>query len=572
MKTSITEKPKTDKRFLKWFANNLEATIYKPDGKNWVTNQHKISADRLWDLYKSDDGVVGVRPGRNTNYAMVDLDIGSRHHPENHAAGYELTLEALEGIGLTRTITVTSSHSGGLHVYAPLPKEFNSFNVAVTIQSQFALYGINVAPGQVEPFPNQKGYSKDIKNQTKYNGHRLPLQEGSFILDDDLNPFSDSAEVFCALMEEAAQYQDMELFESHIEASKELDLHGHKYKYSYESKDSTYTGTESPKATAWRLFLEGVIEQGWTGDSQTNKILQYLQTHGKVFIKKSGEALVDWMVATAQSMKGFGQWCGHIKDLRKRCKEWVECTESKGYYKPYRAVPDRLLEENSDMPKVNKNDLKAAEAQKRILDAIQDLGVYNYRTKTEFLTAIRNKSKQLFNKVVSNQTLYKHRSLWEGLIDIGDSAVKDDIQEFGLEDEIKDNSLDCETPCVLEVQNSTHHCIYEGILSQPQNQNKPLTPAQAFNTDHNHLQIWATKKKLEFEIDQKPLIHKGLQDSDVDLQFFDGTAFSSEGTEVSCFDQEQCDSDPWDAEEIDQEYPSDLEFHRGRERLVSPFM
>ena len=72
--------------------------------------------------------------------------------------------------------------------------------------------------------------------------------------------------------------------------------------------------------------------------------------------------------------------------------------------------------------------------------------------------------------------------------------------------------------------------------------------------------------------DQKPLIHKALQDSDVDLQFFDSTAFSSEGAEVSCFDQEECDSNPWNAEEIDQEYPSDLEFHRGREGLVSPFM
>jgi len=567
MKTSITEKPKTDKRFLKWFANNLEATIYKPDGKNWITNQHKISTDQLWDLYASKKGVVGVRPGKDTNYAMVDLDIGSMYHPKNSVLGYWLILASAEKVGVTRTVTITSSWSGGLHIYMAFPEEFNSFNVALTLKHQFKLDGIIVAPGQVEIFPNQKAYSKDVKNQTKYNGHRLPLQEGGFILDDDLNPYSDSIDVFCALMEQCAAYQDMELFKAHYEASKELKLFDYKYKHSFDPGNKA----KSDKAIAWENALDEVISKGWTGKSQTNKILLYLHQKALVFTPFSGEMAVQWMVETAKSMPGFDKWCNHKRDLIVRCRDWITCSEKNGHYKKYRGVPDRL-KENFGTPRINKNDLNASEAQKRILDAIANLGKYLYKTKTEFLNAVKDKCKLLFDKVVSLRTLYKYRSLWEELITIDHSAIKDDIQEVGLEDEIEDNSSDCETPCVSDVQSITNHCIYEGILSQPQNQNKPLTPAQAFNTDHNHLQIWATKKKLEFEIDQKPLIHKGLQDSDVDLQFFDSTAFSSEGTEVSCFDQEQCDSDPWDAEEIDQEYPSDLEFHRGRERLVSPFM
>lgn len=559
MKNSITEKPKHDKHLFKWFARNLEATIYKANDKSWITNQHKISTDQLWNLYASKKGVVGVRPGKETNYAMVDLDIGSMYHPKNSILGYWLILASAEKVGVTRTVTITSSWSGGLHIYMAFPEEFNSFNVALTLKHQFELDGIIVAPGQVEIFPNQKAYSKDVKNQTKYNGHRLPLQEGSFILDDDLNPYSDSIDVFCALMEQCATYQDMELFKAHFEASKELKLFDYKYKHSFDPGNKA----KSDKAIAWENALDEVISKGWTGKSQTNKILLYLHQKALVFTPFSGEMAVQWMVETAKSMPGFDQWCNHKRDLIVRCRDWITCSEKNKYYKKYRGTPDRLTE-NCNSPRINKNDLNASEAQKRILDSIQDLGNCIFRTTTEFLTAVGNKCKQLFNRTVSLRTLYKYKSLWEGLMLVGDSVVKDDIQEV----EIEDNSLDCGTPCLSEVQGITNHCIYEGILSQ----SELPTLTQSIHEDHNHPIILASQEKLKFEIGQKPLILKGLQDFNVDSPFLDRTAFSCDVTEVLCFDAEdRCELGVL-AEEINQEFPSDIGFHRGREGLVSPFM
>jgi hypothetical protein len=461
--TNPPRKQNAKEDFLKWFTNNLWSTIYKIQDK-WVTNRHYMNPDRLWDFYNADDRVVGVRPGKYTRYAVIDIDKGSIHHPSNSMIGYNKILESLEELGLVRVIPITSSYSGGMHLYVPLPREFNSFSVAVTLKHNFESFGLNVAPGQLEIFPNQKGWSKDIKTATMFNGHRLPLQEGSYMLDDDLNPYSDSIDDFANLMEQSSQYQDIDTFESYYEASKNLKLWERKW-----NNKSNKDYVESPKARVWKEYLESVVENGWTGDSQTNKILQYLCNLGIVFKKLSGEMLIEWMTNTAKSMPGFNVWCGHIKDLYGRCNEWVNCTEGNGYYKPYCSIPDRLLQENYKITKINKNDVKSQDAQNRILDTIHALGIYNYRTVTEFINALRIKSKELFKTEISNKTLYKHKSLWEELITIGDSACesnKDVEVEIPIDvDDSANKSVEAVNPSEYDLQDIIYPTLYEGICS-----------------------------------------------------------------------------------------------------------
>ena len=45
--------------------------------------------------------------------------------------------------------------------------------------------GLEIKKGQLETFPNTKRYN------SLFNGHRLPLQQGSYLLDKDYVPESD---------------------------------------------------------------------------------------------------------------------------------------------------------------------------------------------------------------------------------------------------------------------------------------------------------------------------------------------------------------------------------------------
>ncbi|MFK8186368.1 MAG: hypothetical protein AB8B99_23580, partial [Phormidesmis sp.] len=121
--------------------------------------------------------ILGKRFGKLTNYLMIDVDRGSPFHPRSQ--GIDPILEAMESLGLCRYLLIRSSESGGLHIYFPLAEPVSAYGLACAAHSALTAAEVRIAGGVCELFPNKKAFNAE------HNGHRLPLQAGSFILDED---------------------------------------------------------------------------------------------------------------------------------------------------------------------------------------------------------------------------------------------------------------------------------------------------------------------------------------------------------------------------------------------------
>ncbi len=123
--------------------------------------------------------LLGVRFGSETKYLLLDIDAGSPYHP---VKGDRLAIHriraALERLGLCESLAVTSSYSGGIHLYFPFGIEIESWVIASAAAHMMALSGITVEPGTLEIFPNVRTFEDG--RPSLFNGHRLPLQPGSY--------------------------------------------------------------------------------------------------------------------------------------------------------------------------------------------------------------------------------------------------------------------------------------------------------------------------------------------------------------------------------------------------------
>jgi hypothetical protein len=159
------------------------------DKPQWKTvTDYPLRPRVLWAKWQDPDQLIGVRFNSQTRYGLLDIDAESPYcNPESLAE----IRAALETIGIVRTLLIRSSHSGGLHLYIPLPEPIKTFDLAVALHECLTAQGFQFTNGQLEQFPNVKTYGNE--RIIHYNGHRLPLQPNtsSCLLDDDLNPTSD---------------------------------------------------------------------------------------------------------------------------------------------------------------------------------------------------------------------------------------------------------------------------------------------------------------------------------------------------------------------------------------------
>jgi hypothetical protein len=480
-------------KFLSWFPHRFH--WISRQNENWTTHrEYPVNDSKLWELHQQEDIIVGLRFAKQTSYVMIDIDKRSVYHP-GFSSGNELEgiYASLESIGLVAHFLCQSSDSGGLHLYVPFPYPMPTFKVASTVRSRLEKDGFLVKAGQLEIFPNTKAYVKPGAGKiSDYNGHRLPLQTGGYLLEDDLNKVSDRIEDWCDWMDWAAERQDMEAF---VEA-----MENTKWKGTYQREDQ-----QSRKAQEWQEDLESRIKMGWTYFGQTNEILQSLQVYGKVFQKLSGEKLIGWMVETAKSMPGFTEWCRHQQNIFNRCRDWVQCCESRDYYIPYRAYPERSTShsESFETVKVNKNDIKASDAKNRVVEAINALSQKVFKTTRELFLWIQDKTEELFGVKVSNKTLYNHRDLWSGLV----NRVKrvDEVVEIV---EIVEECVTSESVDDVKVSSVTHHSLYEGlcgdgstikesiVLSKPQYKPDLSTTTTTINSNHTNLDQLSQSNQL----------------------------------------------------------------------------
>ena len=273
--------------------------IFK-DLDGWHTNsKYPLSPQDLIRKWRSAHEIIGVRFGTETNRLVLDIDSDSQYHPANDEQGISKILGVMASIGLEGYIRIQSSDSRGLHLYFPLPEFVSSFNLACAARHQLEKDGLTIKGGTLETFPNVKAYSDVTK--TLFNGHRLPLQAGSSLLDSNYEPYSQSIESFLIAWENAAASQDMKVLNKAIATA---------------PKPKNCKHQETGKGTEWRSNLESRIATGWTGKGQTNELIFQIAQYGRVFLAIDDlSELAEYTATKSKSCNGFYEYSSHTQEV-----------------------------------------------------------------------------------------------------------------------------------------------------------------------------------------------------------------------------------------------------------------
>lgn len=376
--------------FYFWDFIVADVTEEKPDWK--TVSQHPLNAQTLYLRWQRPDELIGVRFATKrpfkTSYLMLDIDFGSQYHPRVGMDGLWTILRALEDIGLCRFLRIRSSPSGGIHLYFPFSKAVFCPGLAWAVKRTLEVKGIRVSQGQLEVFPN-------VRSSRLYQGHRLPLQVGSYVLGDDWQPLHASLEGLIDLWNMVATCQDMERLETAIAF------------YQHEKRDKV-----SRDRQEWQLRLETTLREGWTDKGQTNRILKELCIYARVFEEKGWDEVERWVLRTALELPGYKQHCRHQRHIKRRIREWVKTNRKSNRYYPVGKASKRRFRE---LPKAPTNEERKKDARKRIQEAIatliQELG--------SLPTGAKKRQELICEKAgCSATTLYSYKQLWHPEYDL----------------------------------------------------------------------------------------------------------------------------------------------------------
>lgn len=361
----------------------------------WKTESRYPLSDRL---IKQGTYLYGVRFGPTTRYILLDIDKGSLYHPSRDRFAWHRIVAALESLGLTQPIICTSSYSGGLHLYFPFENEQKTWAIALVVTTLLENAGFKLVPGQLEVFPNCKAYAVDGEHSL-YNGHRLPMQAGSYLLNSDLQPVLSDQQTFVQQWQFAQTQNSLD--------EKTID----RVLKAARRRQFRITG----KAEKFLNDLNAEIEQGWTGYGQTNRLLGRITMRSYIFghvlyadKPLEGKALVQDIVTIAQALPGYHEWCQHQHEIAKRAQEWVDAIE-KSHYFPYgKNKPlGEIISDTTDNTCSNWNQQQQTGARERIRQAVANL------LEQETLpSGITERFDALVNDGISGSTLYRHRDLW----------------------------------------------------------------------------------------------------------------------------------------------------------------
>ena len=315
------------------------------------------------------DYIIGKRFGKLTNYLMIDVDRGSPFHPRN--GGIESILGAMESLGLCRYLLVRSSASEGLHIYFPLAEPVSAWGLACAAHAALSVAGVRVAGGICELFPNKKAFNAE------HNGHRLPLQRGSFILDDDFRCIGNDKAVFLQRWQHCVTGQDEALL-ADVLAEKPLPI---------------------PK----RISVGSLPPIAWTGPGQSNEVMKELVNYGdRALGLKTIPALGDWMVAVAPQLPGFEQFASEESKNDLTRKSWAY-RWAKSHFKSAR--------QHAAKSSFDHNAVIAAEALERLMVALSKVVIVGTFGIKKLWQSLSEVSKQLFGVGFSWGLFQKHRQL-----------------------------------------------------------------------------------------------------------------------------------------------------------------
>lgn len=410
-------------RFCQYF-NNPWKHIYKPlaavgEKTQWKTANYFLNPRTLWERYLDPDTVIGLRFGSSTRYCLLDVDRGSCYHPASNYAAFKSVLAALEEIGLCRKRILLSSDSGGLHIYFFFDEPLPTFGLACALWFALDDAGLRVRNGQLETFPNMKAYG------SLYNGCRLPLQAGSYLVNDELEILTNDLNQFLDAADTDAAHQDLSKLKEAIAAAS-------------IRRKRKQTNKLSEDDEVWKANWEQIIAQGWTGAGQTNELLKIMVAYGTVFQGLKGKELVDYVEAIAIVAPGYLTYCSHQHEIRQRATHWVSSTEHNEFYSEYCSYPNRRgtykqtfgaeSANNVIRFKSNLNEQRSNEAYYRVRQAVAHLKELCKLPKAigARAKAIIDTAKNLFGKGVSMLTLRKssYLSLWHPRFDQASTAAE----------------------------------------------------------------------------------------------------------------------------------------------------
>ncbi|MEO1182401.1 MAG: hypothetical protein AAFX51_16480, partial [Cyanobacteria bacterium J06636_28] len=323
-------------------------TIVNPSGKKVPLVLGSIES------HYRRDYVIGKRFGKLTNYLMIDVDRGSPFHPRN--GGIEPILEAMESLGLCRFLLIRSSVSDGLHIYFPLAEPVSAWGMACAAHAALTTAGVRVAGGICELFPNKKAFNAE------HNGHRLPLQQGSFILDDDFRCIGNEKAVFLQQWQHCGAGQDEALL-ANVLAEKPLPI---------------------PK----RISVSSLPPITWTGPGQSNEVMKELVNYGDRYLGlKTIPALGDWIVAVAPQLSGFEQFASDESKNDLTRKNWAY-RWAKSHFKSVRQY--------AAQSSLDHNAVVAAEALERLMVALSKVVIVGRFGIKKLWKSLSEISKELF--------------------------------------------------------------------------------------------------------------------------------------------------------------------------------
>ena len=405
-------------KFHSLFPHGWDFILKETPESDWKTiKKYKLTEQKCWYKYIDPDKILGLRFGTKTRHGLGDIDLGSIHDPREQEESLNKLKEELEKWGITRIFLIQSSFNGGLHFYFFLDRLVNTFRLACVLNKVIEDAGLEIKRGQLETFPNTKRYN------SLFNGHRLPLQQGSYLLDKDYVPYSERLEDFISAAEWSAEGNDTDLLESRLEEAYDW------FKVK-KNQERVYNPTPEDKEFieqveyAQREIKEGFlnsirieVEQGFTGNGETNDLLLTIAKLGRILYGLSGQQYIDYIKETVTSCPGYVKYCRHKHEIDRRCAEVARFGEKQWF--PYRTRltkdrPTYKYIKNSLTNQTNLNLERQHNAQSRIIQAVeyiqQEQGGLPLRV-GECKLAIRNVTKELFGVSVSDATLKKPENL-----------------------------------------------------------------------------------------------------------------------------------------------------------------
>lgn len=472
----------------------------KPDWRS--ENRYPLSDRQLL----AGEYLYGVRFEQETQYVLLDIDRTSPYHPQNAPLVLNRLYEALEPLGITDHITCTSSDSQGLHIYFPITKAFNSWKLSKAISIALGNAGFKLKLGQLELFPNPKAYSTD-ETPSLFNAHRIPLQMGSYILDDDLQPINSSQTHFVRVWKMCQQRNnlDQQQLKRLLKKAKQI---------SYQLSNN---------ASKFLNDLNTEIDAGWTDYGQTNRLLGRITMRSFIFnhiiegtAPLEGKALVEKIVSVAKALPGYKDWCRHQHEIEERATEWARCIENSHYfaYGTAKGKYRELTGTNQVDNELDYNQQQAQETQAKIVAAVKDL-----RSKDALPEAATSRFKALLKYHIGGASLYRYRELWHP-IELESNREESGLQMTAFEDARTEGANGLKNPTSLLPPTDGNLPTDKGLgdsdnaIDRPEGNNSP-DPVQAVRdrikkqlADQQQARSLAQKTPIALPDEAANLIHR----------------------------------------------------------------